>query len=290
MIKTLVHGVLLLAVTSWAMTVQAVRYQASMHEAQWRTETSRFECRLWQPVPDFGDAVFSSRAGEALAFYLQPTRHAMREGRASLVSRPPQWNPGRQSIDLGSVAVSRSPRSISLGEQQAYRLINELFDGMSPEFSRASRFNEDELVQLALTSINFRKAYRQYQACLAQLLPVNFDQIKRSRILFKTAEDEISPASMRRLQHVVEYVQADPSISGFFIDGHTDNSGRRLYNLELSKKRAEIVARYLIANGIDETKITTRYHGERYPVVSNDSAKNRAMNRRVTIRLERDAL
>ncbi len=36
--------------------------------------------------------------------------------------------------------------------------------------------------------------------------------------------------------------------------------------------------------------ITTRYHGERYPVKPNNSAANRAANRRVTIRLERDML
>jgi outer membrane protein OmpA-like peptidoglycan-associated protein len=48
------------------------------------------------------------------------------------------------------------------------------------------------------------------------------------------------------------------------------------------------VTNYLISQGVPEEMITTRYHGERYPVVPNTSAENRARNRRVAIRLERD--
>jgi outer membrane protein OmpA-like peptidoglycan-associated protein len=87
---------------------------------------------------------------------------------------------------------------------------------------------------------------------------------------------------------MVQYVKADPSVTSFYIDGHTDSMGRRLANLELSKKRAEVVTQFLVANGVDEAMITTRYHGERYPVADNSNAKNRADNRRVTIRLERE--
>ena len=46
---------------------------------------------------------------------------------------------------------------------------------------------------------------------------------------------------------------------------------------------------YLQANGVPEAQITLRFHGERYPLVRNDSAAARAKNRRVTLRLEREA-
>lgn len=72
------------------------------------------------------------------------------------------------------------------------------------------------------------------------------------------------------------------------MDGHSDNLGRRLMNRDISKRRAEEVTAYLISLGLDPAMITTRYHGERYPVVENNSKKNRDRNRRVTIRLERD--
>ena len=76
-------------------------------------------------------------------------------------------------------------------------------------------------------------------------------------------------------------------MSVFFIDGHTDSVGGRSDNLELAQRRAEEVTRYFVNQGLDKSKIQTRWHGERYPVESNATRKGRAKNRRVTIRLER---
>jgi outer membrane protein OmpA-like peptidoglycan-associated protein len=191
---------------------------------------------------------------------------------------------------MGVVKVNPTKPSITLGKQRSYQLLNELYDGMSPVFSRQSWYADDEQIELFLSSINFRKAYQQYRDCLATLLPVNFDQINRSRIHFPTAKHELTAASKIQLDHVVQYVKADPSVTSFYIDGHTDNVGRRLYNLDLSKRRAEIVTSYLVANGVDEAIITTRYHGERYPLAKNTNSKKRSANRRVTIRLEREGL
>jgi outer membrane protein OmpA-like peptidoglycan-associated protein len=290
MIKAILYLVIAVQVSSWSLITNAMRYQATMHNAEWRLQSSPFECRLWQPVPDFGDAVFARRAGEEQMFYLAPVLNAMAAGEASLVIKAPPWGADRGSVDMGVVNVNESDRPITLGKKHAIQLLNELFRGMSPEFTRQSFYQSNEEIQLGLSSINFRRAFDQYKECLAQLLPVNFDQIKRSRIQFQLSKDELTPSSKARLEQVVQYVKADSSVNSFYIDGHTDDLGRRLSNLELSQKRAQKVTDYLIAHGVDEALITTRYHGERYPVVKNNSPSNRAMNRRVTIRLERENL
>ena len=191
---------------------------------------------------------------------------------------------------MGTVEVNDTGKPVILGEQRAYQLLNELYDGMSPAFVRPSWYQDNESVELQLSSVNFRKAYGQYRDCLASLLPVNFEQINRSRVHFITAKFELTRDAKTQLDDVVRYVKADSSVTGFYIDGHTDSIGRRLYNLELSKQRAEAVTKYLVSNGVDEAMITTRYHGERYPVIDNSSAKNRYANRRVTLRLERGDL
>ena len=49
------------------------------------------------------------------------------------------------------------------------------------------------------------------------------------------------------------------------------------------------VMEFFKANGVQESQITMRFHGERYPVAPNNSAANRAKNRRVAVRLERVA-
>ena len=282
--------VLGLVISSWVLPVQAVRYGAAMNHAEWRLELSAFECRMWQPIPYFGDAVFSNRAGEEQTFFLAPARKAMRRGEATLVSRAPVWDDSRHNLEMGVVAVNNSSPPVSLGKKRSYQLLNELFDGMSPVFSRPSWYADDERIELFLSSVNFRKAYGQYRDCLASLLPVNFDQINRSRVHFQTAKFELTPRSKALLDQMMQYVMADTSVTGFYIDGHTDKVGRRLHNLDLSKRRAEAVTTYLVASGIDEAMITTRYHGERYPVAKNSHAEDHLTHRRVTIRLEREGL
>ncbi|MFT5579045.1 MAG: outer membrane protein OmpA-like peptidoglycan-associated protein [Paraglaciecola psychrophila] len=273
---------------SYSTSLWAVVYGPSMHQAEWRLRSSVFECRLWQPIPAFGEAVFSNRAGEDQRFHLAPVKVLLNRGKASLFSEAPLWDDSRSRENLGYVAVTDNSEPVRLGKDKTYRLLNELYGGMSPVFTRQSWYQRDESIQVFLSSIHFRKAYREYLGCLSGLLPANFDQIVRSRIHFDSNESELTASSKTRLDHIVLYVKADPLEISFYVDGHTDDRGRRLENLKLSKRRAEVVTRYLIARGVSEALIVTRQHGEAYPVINNKSAKNRAANRRVTIRLERE--
>lgn len=69
------------------------------------------------------------------------------------------------------------------------------------------------------------------------------------------------------------------------IDGHTDSTGSRSYNMELSERRAETVGRYLINQGVAPVRIDTYGYGPEYPVASNDTEEGRAANRRVELTL-----
>lgn len=69
------------------------------------------------------------------------------------------------------------------------------------------------------------------------------------------------------------------------LDGHTDGDGTEAYNMKLSKDRVEAVKRFLVANGIDESRIKTDYHGESKPIASNDTEEGKARNRRVEMKI-----
>lgn len=63
----------------------------------------------------------------------------------------------------------------------------------------------------------------------------------------------------------------------FAVVGHTDNSGPRAYNLELSCSRAFIVSQYLAALGVDPNRITAYGFGpdQQLEKASGVNAKNR---------------
>ena len=65
--------------------------------------------------------------------------------------------------------------------------------------------------------------------------------------------------------------------------GHTDNTGSDAINEPLSLRRAESVRGYLEDRGIKADRIEVAGRGSREPVVANDSAEDRARNRRVEI-------
>lgn len=65
------------------------------------------------------------------------------------------------------------------------------------------------------------------------------------------------------------------------LDGHTDNNGSEEYNMELSKNRVAAVKEFLVANGIDASRIETYHYGESKPIADNETKEGQAKNRRV---------
>lgn len=65
--------------------------------------------------------------------------------------------------------------------------------------------------------------------------------------------------------------------------GHTDAVGPDTYNQKLSQRRAEAVKAYLVAQGVETSRVYTEGKGETQPVADNTSAAGRAKNRRVTV-------
>ena len=71
----------------------------------------------------------------------------------------------------------------------------------------------------------------------------------------------------------------------FSIEGHTDSDGKDATNLKLSEERAAAVKNFLVANGIDGTRLSSKGYGETMPVASNKTKAGKAQNRRVEVKL-----
>jgi OmpA-OmpF porin, OOP family len=100
------------------------------------------------------------------------------------------------------------------------------------------------------------------------------------QIHFEFDKDKIRPESFPILDAIVEVLQQNPKIK-IEIQGHTDNKGAAAYNKKLSDRRAASVRKYVVAKGIDETRLTSKGYGMERPIVPNTSDQNRALNRRV---------
>jgi OOP family OmpA-OmpF porin len=74
------------------------------------------------------------------------------------------------------------------------------------------------------------------------------------------------------------------------IEGHTDNSGPRHYNVALSQRRAETVAQEFIGHGFARTDVVEVGMGPYHPLHPNDTRENRAANRCVVIIVPAEAL
>ena len=266
--------------------VLAISFQTRLEKVEWQVEGDQFECRLSQPITDFGSGVFVRRAGEQVTFRMQARERWLGAGSATLLAAAAPWQPGRGDINLGTVSVGSSEVLFNSSQEQGARLLTGLLEGRSP-LLRHRTAQGGEAIEVRLLPARFNKAYNDYLACTAKLLPVNFDQVRRSQVGFPGGGVDLEPMARAKLDIILSFLKADPSVNRIQLDGHADNSGNRLINRDLSRRRALAVMEYLKANGVPAENITLRFHGERYPLVPNNSEANRAKNRRVNVQLER---
>lgn len=101
-------------------------------------------------------------------------------------------------------------------------------------------------------------------------------------ILFDTASDKIKPESEPALTEVLNFLNAQPTVS-LGIEGHTDAQGSDTYNLDLSQRRAQSVVSWLTSHGIVATRLTAMGYGKTKAVSDNATPQGRALNRRVEL-------
>jgi outer membrane protein OmpA-like peptidoglycan-associated protein len=103
-----------------------------------------------------------------------------------------------------------------------------------------------------------------------------------SGLLYDFDSDVVRPEAKTNLRELAASLTKYPDTE-LLIIGHTDQLGSSAYNQELSERRSNAAATYLISQGVSGTRIGTRGLGETEPVATNDTEAGRQANRRVEV-------
>lgn len=115
--------------------------------------------------------------------------------------------------------------------------------------------------------------------------PAQVVKAELERVHFAWGSWEVLPRDHAALDNAVELLARHPELV-VEIDGHTDSTGPRPYNMSLSMLRAEALKSYLVSKGIATERLATRGHGPLEPVTTNETREGRAENRRGEIRVQ----
>ncbi len=138
------------------------------------------------------------------------------------------------------------------------------------DFRNASHYTE-QTVEVRLVSIASAKQEKA--------------EIILNNIFFETGSSTLNPRSFPELERLALTLKQNPGLR-IEIQGHTDNVGSNDANVELSSKRAEAVANFLVRSGIAPARLEWHGYGASRTVAPNDTEENRQKNRRVSFVLK----
>ncbi len=104
-------------------------------------------------------------------------------------------------------------------------------------------------------------------------------------ILFESGSSVIASGGTSQLDAIADLLISVPG-ARVEVAGHTDSEGPADGNLILSAERAESVAAYLIASGVDPVQLTAVGYGQERPIADNTTPEGRAANRRIEFTVE----
>jgi outer membrane protein OmpA-like peptidoglycan-associated protein len=113
------------------------------------------------------------------------------------------------------------------------------------------------------------------------LVPVEVGEVVRiNNVFFDFGKFDLRPESYPDLKRLASFMKSNASVEIQLL-GHTDNVGKDADNIKLSENRIQSVKAYLVAQGIDASRMSAKGYGKSKPIATNDTDEGRQQNRRV---------
>lgn len=274
--RLLCHSILIV-LAGWGGNLHAQAYIAGFSDSRWKVQSGPFACSVAHEIPGFGSARLARNAGNAEVLEIKGRVQNFDKGAVRIEAVPPVWRSEAPPGDLGQVQANG--QSLEVRGAQIATITDSLEQGTNVMFSGTN-------LRVGLEARNFSKAFATYKTCVKNLIPYSFNQISRTQLGYASESDDLSPAVKAQLDKIVRYVKADSRVLGIIIDAHSDKQATPEEGVALSQRHAEFVTRYLVDQGLSADNITLRWHGDKFPIATNETKAGKARNRRVTVRLE----
>lgn len=264
-------------------------YSAGFERSEWRvSEYSPLQCTLEHDIPRYGQVRFESEASRELNMRVVLGMHRLPDtySEAQVYSVAPSWRASQTPRRLGRLPLYRQYDS-ELGKQMSWVLLTELEKGMMPTIAYTDWHNSADTVQVGISAVNFQQRYDDFMQCVSSLLTFGFDDIAFTVLNYEEQSTELTNGSKRKLKRVGEYLSHDQDIELVLLAGYTDAYGSREENQVLSVARAQTVKDFLVGQGLNESQISIKGHGEMRHTAGNENELERRQNRRVVVQISR---
>ncbi len=109
-------------------------------------------------------------------------------------------------------------------------------------------------------------------------------QMSLHNVFFDLDSWTLRKESLPELGNLLELLMNNPGLV-VEIGGHTDSTGTKEHNYNLSEQRAQVVRDYLINNGVDPGRLKYKGYGEKEPLFDNSTEEGMRKNRRTEIKV-----
>jgi outer membrane protein OmpA-like peptidoglycan-associated protein len=194
------------------------------------------------------------------------------------------------AMQMAHIAEQRAREQVAMariksGEEERQRILLSARENEARAAQADARQarNEAQNAQAQVT-----QAQSEAQRLAAQLENVQASQTSRglvltlSDVLFDSGRANLKSGAQRPIDQIAAFLNEHPE-RRVQVEGFTDDQGPNDYNIELSQKRADIVAMAIIQRGIDAQRVRALGYGEDFPKASNKDSGSRQLNRRVEI-------
>ena len=182
-----------------------------------------------------------------------------------------QANEAQQQADAARRQAQLARQQVDAAQQQAAALQTEAVSSRAQADAAAARA---EALRRELAELEAQRTDRGRVVTLGD-------------VLFEFNRSEVRPVARSRLTKLASFLNEFPERQ-VRIEGYTDNIGSPSYNEQLSSRRAEAIRGQLALLGVDPQRMSAVGYGKDYPVASNNSDTNRALNRRVEVIISDD--